>query len=106
MGAPIGNQNASKAKRWSAAIERAVEAYPNPPDVTGCTPLMIGLNNAAHQFVHKMMIEGDVAFFREFGDRIEGKVAQAIAATLSNPDGTGLFSKAVLEVVAVDNRSA
>lgn len=76
MGAPIGNQNASKAKRWSAAIERAVEAYPNPPDVTGCTPLMIGLNNAAHQFVHKMMIEGDVAFFREFGDRIEGKVAQ------------------------------
>ena len=106
MPGTIGNQNAAKAKRWSAAIERALEAYPNPPDSSGCTPLMVGLNNAAHQFVHKVMIEGDVAFFREFGDRIEGKVSQSIDATLSNPDGTGLFSKAVLEVVAVDNRPA
>ena len=106
MGAPVGNQFAAKAKRWTAAIERALEAWPDKPDVTGCTPLMVGLNEAAHAFVGEMMLKRDATFFREFGDRIEGKVAQSIDATLSNPDGSGLFSKAVLEVVAVDNRTA
>lgn len=76
MAAPIGNQNAAKGKRWSAAIERALEAWPDKPDVTGCTALMIGLNEAAHAFVGEMLLKRDVAFFREFGDRVEGKVAQ------------------------------
>ena len=103
-GAPIGNQNAAKSKRWEAAIERALAAWPDPPDSEGCTDFTRGINQAAHQFVGKMMREDDLGFYKEFGDRIDGKPKQSVDATLANPDGTGLFEKAVLEVVAVDER--
>lgn len=36
---------------------------------------------------------------KELAERLDGKAVQQIDATLSNPDGSGLFSKAVLEVV-------
>lgn len=78
-GAPIGNTNAAKAKRWEAAIVRAVEAWPNQPNSEGCNPLMVGLNAAAHAFVAQMFEDKDIAFFKEFGDRLDGKSAQAIS---------------------------
>ena len=77
-GAPLGNHNAAKAKRWEAALERAFAAWPNEPDMTDCSPLMIGLNTAAHGFVKKVMEERDIAFYRETGDRLDGKPAQAV----------------------------
>jgi hypothetical protein len=86
IGGPVGNQNAAKAKRWEAAILRALEAWPAKPDSTGCNALMLGINEAAHGFVAKMMAERDISFFREFGDRIDGKPAQAI----TGGDGGGL----------------
>lgn len=85
VGAPIGNQNAAKAKRWTAAIERALEAWPQEPDSTDCTPLMRGLNAAAFAFVGQMMDKRDAAFFREFGDRLDGKAAQAITGPEGGP---------------------
>jgi hypothetical protein len=85
MPAPLGNQNAAKAKRWEAAILRAVEAWPKEPDTTDCSALMIGLNKAAHEFVKGVYERGDLGFFKEFGDRLEGKAAQVIAGDSENP---------------------
>lgn len=85
MGAPLGNQNAAKAKRWEAAICRALEAWPNPPDSTDCNELMRGINQAAFEFVKKLMSEKDIQFFREMGDRIDGKPSQAIVGAEGGP---------------------
>jgi hypothetical protein len=101
IGGPPGNNYAGKAKRWSEAIERAIEAFPEQPDISGCTPFMVGLNNAAHEFVAKLMEERDIQFFREFGDRLEGKPHQCV--DLANPDGTGLFER--LERIIIEAAS-
>lgn len=77
MGAPIGNQNSVKGKRWAAAIERAVDAYPAKCE-TGQNDLMRGINNAAYAFVAKMMEDNDLGFFKEFGDRLDGKAKQQV----------------------------
>lgn len=77
-GAPIGNQNAAKAKRWEAAICRALAAWPNPPDSTDCNDFMRGINEAAYKFVANTMAANEVGFYRELGDRLDGKPAQAI----------------------------
>lgn len=80
-GAPIGNDNRARSKRWAAAIERAVSAYPNAPSDVDCSDLIVGLNKAAHQFVNKMLAENDLGFFREFGDRLDGKAKQQTEVT-------------------------
>lgn len=82
-GGPIGNQKAAKGKRWEAAIVRAVEAWPDPPDCTDCNDFMRGINEAAHKFVGSMMADRDIAFFREFGDRLDGKPVQAIEGEIT-----------------------
>lgn len=75
MAAPLGNQNAAKGRRWSNAVERAMNAYPEKPVSLEVNK---GLDEAAFEFVRRMMLEKDLGFFREFGDRIDGKPAQAI----------------------------
>lgn len=72
-----GNDNAAKGTRWRDAIERAIEYWPQVCP-TGQNDLMKGLNEAAHQFVAKMMDEGDLGFFKEFGDRLDGKPKQSV----------------------------
>jgi len=73
-GAPAGNQNAAKAKRWTAAIERALSRASR---VEG----QIELDALADEFVatiRKGAEKGDIAGFRELGDRLEGKPSQEI----------------------------
>lgn len=82
MGAPIGNQYAAKAKRWTAAIERALERKATgkqPPD--GRSDLIIGIDQAADAFVDQLFANKDLGSFKELGDRIEGKPAQPIGGT-------------------------
>jgi hypothetical protein len=76
MGAPVGNQNAARARKWRDAIDRVLAHWPDKPE----TPLQSerGLHEAAYLFVAKMMHEQDLGFFKEFGDRLDGKPAQAI----------------------------
>lgn len=75
MGAPVGNQNARKAKIWRDAIERALDHWPEKaPSVESRR----GLHDAAYAFVAKMMESSDLGFFKELGDRMDGKPAQAI----------------------------
>lgn len=77
-GAPKGNTNAAKGRRWAHAIERALEAYPKRAISLSVNQ---GMDNAAYEYVHKLMLEKDIAFFRELGDRIDGKAAQQVQLT-------------------------
>jgi hypothetical protein len=75
MAAPLGNQNAVKGRRWSKAIERAVDAW---PERAISLEINKGLDKMAYEFVARMVETKDIAFYREFGDRIDGKAPQAI----------------------------
>ena len=75
MGAPLGNQNAVKGRKWSQAIERALAAYPAKPL---SLEVNRGIDEAAFEFVAKLMDGKDIGFFRELGDRIDGKAPQAL----------------------------
>jgi hypothetical protein len=89
MSAPLGNQNAAKAKQWSAAIERALERMGDPsvdPDQpVERTPKMKALDTLADQFVAKIAADQDLGFYKEFADRLDGKPAQAIIGDPENP---------------------
>lgn len=97
MSAPIGNQNAAKGKRWLAAIERAIASWPNEPSPEGKSQLMIGIDKAAHLFVKNLLTDNNLAYFKEFGDRLDGKPAQTILGDEENP--LQVVSKVVREIV-------
>jgi hypothetical protein len=100
-GAPLGNDNRARSKRWAAAIERAIGAWPNPSDDTDCSALIKGLNMAAHGFVAKMIAEKDLGFYREFGDRLDGKAKQQ--TELTGAEGEPLVTR--IELVALSGNS-
>lgn len=79
MGAPVGNQNAAKGKKWAAAIERALcKKYGKA--------LAEALDELAMKFVEAVE-KGDIQAFKEFADRIDGKPAQSVtlAGDQENP---------------------
>jgi hypothetical protein len=75
-GAPLGNQNAAKAKRWQDALVRALAQYESKD---GVIKAGMALNAIAEQVVHKA-ISGDKDAIAEIGNRLDGKPAQAIIA--------------------------
>lgn len=97
--AQIGNQNAAKGARWREAIERAINSWPES-HAGGSNELMRGINAAAHAFVRKMMEDGDIAFFREFGDRLDGKPKQSME--VSGTDGEPLMKAVEVRLVRPD----
>ncbi len=88
-GAPLGNQNAAKAKKWTAAIERVLTKRSGSEQMAEIDRLAEKLVDAA--------AAGDLAALREFGDRIEGKPAQSV--TLAGDPEAPLETK--MEVVLV-----
>lgn len=102
MGAPLGNQNAAKAKRWTAAIERALErratGKPRPTDVSD---LIAGLDAAADEFVAQIFADKDLGYFKELGDRLDGKPSQAVDLG-SDPDRP-VVQKVIREIVRPPN---
>jgi hypothetical protein len=82
MGAPVGNQNAAKAKVWTAAIERAL-------DKRGVS--RIEALDALAEKLLALADQGDLPALKELGDRLEGKPAQA----LTGPDGKELVVRIV-----------
>lgn len=88
MAAPAGNQNAAKAKQWSAAIERALERL-GDPTIDPDKPIPRASKAKAMDMLADIFVAnvkaGELPFFREFGDRMEGKPAQGLE--LSGPDG-------------------
>lgn len=69
-GAPIGNQNAVRARRWQKAIERALARASNKDVDTG-------LDTAADKLV-KLALDGDKWALDHLADRMDGKPKQAI----------------------------
>lgn len=70
QGAPVGNQNAVKAKRWQKALERALARLSN-------SDTDAGLDKVADQVVSSA-VGGDVQAWKEIGDRMDGKATQAL----------------------------
>ena len=96
MAAPVGNQNAAKAKQWTAAVERALERRGDPsidPDQpVARTPKAKALDALAEQFLDAVGLPSNgIRGFQELADRLEGKVA----TTLQGPDGEPLFGPMV-----------
>lgn len=89
QGAPLGNQNAVKAKRWQQAIMRALSRA-SGKDVDA------GLDSAADKLV-AMALDGERWAIEEMGNRIEGKPAQAV--TVSGDEDQPLTVKALVELV-------
>jgi hypothetical protein len=91
MGAPVGNQNAAKAKVWHAAILRAL-------DKRGAGDRVKALDELAGKLLD-LVATGDLSALKEFGDRLDGKPAQAVAVS---GDGEGGAIPLSLSVGYVD----
>ena len=94
MAAPLGNQNAAKAKRWTAAIERALERRAG----VSLRTAQQELDELAEQFL-TAVATGQKDFFpgyRELGDRLEGKAAKSVAVTGEDGGPVQLGFKVVL----------
>ena len=83
MAAPLGNTNGARGTRWRSALERAIDAWPDAYE-GGANALMRGINAAAHAYVTKMMTDNDLGFFKEFGDRLDGKPMQSMEVAVSS----------------------
>lgn len=106
MAAPLGNQNAAKAKKWTAAIERALARKGGAVDSTGIapTPEMKALDEIADRFIAAVAAgpsyeKGDPwpNVIAQFGDRIEGKPSQSLIHG-GDPDNPVQVEKIVREV--------
>jgi hypothetical protein len=81
MAAPLGNQNARKAKVWEGALRAALAQYENAE--AGIKPGE-ALRKIAEVVVGKALV-GDKDAVREIGDRLDGKPAQAITGADGGP---------------------
>ncbi len=70
-GAPLGNNNGGKNKVWSLAIEKALAAR------YGRKETLDNLMKLAEVMLIKCE-SGDMVALKELGDRVEGKIPQAI----------------------------
>lgn len=95
MAAPLGNQNAAKAKVWTAAVERALSAR-------SALDRKDALEACANALIDKAM-EGDMTALKELGDRLEGKPAQAVS--LSGPNGGEIPLSVAVRFVKADGGS-
>lgn len=90
-GGQPGNQNAAKAKRWQKALERALARAGGEVDM--------GLDGIADKVVAAAQT-GDVAAWKEIGDRMDGKPSQAIVGDPEQP----LIHR--IERVIIDNTAS
>ena len=75
-GAPIGNKNATKAKPWRDALDKAIKQYENN---TGPDPIKRGqvLSRIAKKVIENAMA-GDKDAWQEIGNRLDGRPAQSV----------------------------
>lgn len=77
MGAPFGNHNAAKAKRWSDAIDRALEKRSKGDGIKA-------LDELAEKFLAEVETAG-ITGYKELADRLDGKPPQAIVGADGGP---------------------
>lgn len=86
MGAPVGNLNAAKSKRWYETLDRAIKQDEGQR-----------LRQAAEKLLD-LAASGEQWAVKELGDRLDGKPTQQ--TELSGPDGGAIetVSKIVREI--------
>lgn len=72
-GAPIGNQNAAKGRKWKAAIERALEAKSRVLGKQALDEIAVALIDQA--------LAGEQWAIDQLGNRLDGKPGQALEVT-------------------------
>ncbi len=77
MGAPVGNQNEVKGKRWQQAIDRALEKRSKVEGIQE-------LDRLAEKFLSEVEAQG-INGYKELADRLDGKPAQAIVGADGGP---------------------
>lgn len=95
-GAPVGNQNAAKAKRWQDALHKALVRYADDK-----VPAGQALDKIAEQVVIKAL-SGDKDCIAEIGNRLDGKPAQAI---VGDDDAPPIRAVTRIELVDLDGGS-
>jgi len=86
-----GNQLAAKDRRWTAAINRALERRSKKEGQDE-------LDRLAEQFVDLVSTAGDLNGFKELGSRLEGTPAQRVE--LTGQDGGPIYIKTGIERLA------
>lgn len=97
MGAPTGNKNAAKAKVWHAAILRAL-------DKRGAGDRVAALDELAGKLLD-LVSTGDLQALKEFGDRLDGKPAQAVTVS-GDDEGGPIQIVSRIELVDLDSDSS
>lgn len=77
-GAPLGNQNAARAAIWRAAIMRALERR------KPANERIQAIDELADKLID-LVAMGELGALKEFGDRLDGKPAQAIVGDPQQP---------------------
>ena len=73
IGAPLGNENAAKGRRWRDALNKALARYSNPARQVSAGE---ALDKIAHNVVDAA-VKGDKACIDEIATRLDGKAPQA-----------------------------
>jgi hypothetical protein len=73
LSAPLGNNNATKNKRWREALDRAI-AQDDGKRLRAAAEKLLDLAEA-----------GEAWAVKELGDRLDGKAAQTISGEDGNP---------------------
>jgi hypothetical protein len=88
MGAPAGNLNAAKERKWFEALDRAIKQDDGKR-----------LRTAAEKLLEKAS-EGEAWAIKELGDRLDGKPKQQ--TEISGPDGGPVRTVSRIERVIVE----
>ena len=84
MGAPIGNQNAVKAKRWQQAIDRALERRCRADGIAELDRLADVYLDTIEEMTAGTDKRGpSIAGFADLADRLDGRPAQTVDANVS-----------------------
>jgi hypothetical protein len=97
-GAPVGNRNAAKAKRWQDALVKALARFTSDEIQAGQA-----LDKIAENVVIKALA-GDKDSIMEIGNRLDGKPAQAIVGD-DSADPISVREILIRAVDAVSDRS-
>ncbi len=98
-GAPIGNQNAVKAKRWQQAVDRALERRCKSDGIKELDRLADVYLDTIEEMTAGTEKRGpSIAGFADLADRLDGRPGQSlvVAGDADNP----LVAKIVREVTA------
>ena len=82
MGAPLGNQNAVKAKRWQQAIDRALGRRARADGIEELDRLADLYLDTIEEMTASTEKRGpSIDGFRDLADRLDGKPAQQVKLT-------------------------